>query len=68
MVLEAFAALSLATNIIQFVNFSGRLFTKARQAHRSGNGATQEYTDLESTLERLKSLKDHLFSSASTVS
>ncbi|EUC51097.1 hypothetical protein COCMIDRAFT_21484 [Bipolaris oryzae ATCC 44560] len=68
MVLEAFAALSLAANIIQFVDFSGKLFTKARQAHRSENGATQEYADLESTLERLESLKEELVSSTSTVS
>ncbi|EMD90692.1 hypothetical protein COCC4DRAFT_56616 [Bipolaris maydis ATCC 48331] len=67
-VLEAFVALSLGANIIQFVEFSGKLFTKARQAHRSEDGATQEYTDLESTLERLKVLKDDLISSASTVS
>lgn len=67
MALESFAAFSLAANILQFIEFSGKLFKKARQVHRSGNGATQEYTDLESTLERLKSLKDDLLSSASTV-
>jgi hypothetical protein len=68
MVLEAFAALSLAANIIQFVDFSGKLFTKVRQVRRSRDGTTEEYADLKTATAGLNSLKDELSSSTATVS
>ncbi|CAN9080965.1 unnamed protein product [Alternaria alternata] len=68
MVLEVFAALSLAGNIVQFVDFGGKLFTKARQVHHSADGTTEDYQDLEAATERLKNLRKDLLSSANTVS
>ncbi|RYN19215.1 hypothetical protein AA0119_g12859 [Alternaria tenuissima] len=68
MVLEVFAALSLAGNIVQFVDFGGKLFTKARQVHHSADGTTKDYKDLEAATERLKNLRKDLLSSANTVS
>ncbi|USP82832.1 hypothetical protein yc1106_10106 [Curvularia clavata] len=63
MVLEAFAALSLAANIVQFIDFSGKLFSKAREVHRSDNGFSKDHADLESAMKSLKHLTHNLSSS-----
>ena len=68
MVLEVFAALSLAANIVQFVDFGGKLFSKARQVHHSKDGSSNEYADLEAATKSLKRLMDNLSSSITAIS
>ncbi|KAF2795864.1 hypothetical protein K505DRAFT_373641 [Melanomma pulvis-pyrius CBS 109.77] len=67
MVLEAFAALSLTANIVQFIDFGGKLFSKARQVHHSKDGFSKDHADLESATKSLKQLMQHLSSSTTTI-
>jgi hypothetical protein len=67
MVLETFAALSLTANIVQFIDFSSKLFSKAREVHKSTNGASKEHADLESATKSLKRLILDLSSSSKSV-
>lgn len=66
MVLEAFAALSLTANIVQFIDFGGKLFSKARQVHHSKDGFSKDHADLESATKSLKQLMRNLSSSTTT--
>ncbi len=51
---EAIAAFSLAANIIQFVDFGGRLVSDAWSIHQKGRSGFGEILDVEKTTEDLK--------------
>lgn len=58
------AAIELASNVLQFIDFPIKLFVRARRIDKSANGTAQELEDLQasvSTLEQTaKSLKINL--------
>jgi hypothetical protein len=54
MVLEAFAAIGLAGNIVQFVDFSCKLFSESREIYSSASGVTNEATDLLTITKNLE--------------
>jgi hypothetical protein len=51
---EAIAAFSLAANIIQFVDFGGRLVSNVWSIHQNGQSGFGEILDMEKTTEDLK--------------
>jgi len=61
-------ALSLAANIVQFVDFSCRLFSSATAIHRSASGASQNIQDVNSLTEALRQWCDKISSSPGTSS
>ena len=60
MVLEAFTALSLASNIVQFVDFGSRLLSKNKELSRSVSGASAENEALETISNSLTRLSRNL--------
>ncbi|KAF2793356.1 hypothetical protein K505DRAFT_337878 [Melanomma pulvis-pyrius CBS 109.77] len=63
MVLEALAAVGLASNILQFIDFGCNLLAETRQIHSSTSGASDKNIELEQTAEKLI----HLSASISTI-
>lgn len=61
--LEPFAAISFAGNILQFIEFATKLVKESKEIYRSANGAAQENVDLELITLDLKRLTDPLASS-----
>jgi hypothetical protein len=49
--LDPIAALGVAGNIVQFIDFGLKATSKAREIHRSANGALEENDDLEVVIE-----------------
>lgn len=49
--MEALAAVSLAGNILQFIDFTSRLVSKGREIHTQGS--LSEHSDLENVTTRL---------------
>lgn len=45
--LDPLTALSLAGNLIQFIDFSSKLVTKGREIYRSADGASRENLEIE---------------------
>ncbi|KAI9770675.1 MAG: hypothetical protein M1839_003059 [Geoglossum umbratile] len=56
MVLDPFSALGVAGNIVQFVDFTGRLFSKSRELYRSTSGTTAENEELGRVTRELQAL------------
>ena len=56
MVMDPFSAISLASAIVQFVDFSGKLISKSYQLYHSTNGALQENEELEKIISDVRSL------------
>ena len=60
--MEVLAAVGLAGNIVQFIDFSGKLLAKSAQLYRSGKCALAENIDFETATNDLallnKKLKD----------
>lgn len=54
--MEALAAISLAANIIQFVDFGTKVTSKALEYRQSLTGRLKDHLDLESTLDDLNKL------------
>jgi hypothetical protein len=54
MVLEAFAAVSLAGNLFQFIDFSCKLFTATASIHQSYLGSTRNIQQLDSITRALQ--------------
>ena len=63
MVLEALAAVGLAGNIIQFIDFSCNLLAEAHEIHGSRTGSSDKNLELETVAARLKHLAANLSSS-----
>ena len=60
MALEGLAALSLAGNVIQFIDFGCRLFSKSRELYRSSDGDLAENVELEDIANSLITLSERL--------
>lgn len=65
--MEALAAISLAGNILQFLNFTGDAITKSRQIHASISGTLKEHDHQEGLTTDLKNLSVRLQASAGPV-
>lgn len=65
--MEALAAVGLAGNILQFLNFTGDAISKSRQIHDSVNGTLKEHEDLETVTTDLKDLSVRLQASSGPV-
>ena len=65
MALESLAALSLAGNIVQFVDFGCRLFSKSRELYRSSDGVLAENVELQNIANSLTALSKGLTSESS---
>lgn len=64
MVLEAIAALSLASNIVQFVEFGCRLFSESKDLYKSSSGSLREDDVLEEVANSLTRITNDLTSSS----
>lgn len=60
MALEGFAALGVASNIVQFVEFGCRLFSQSKELYRSSNGLANEAVELENITQSLRHLSGNL--------
>ncbi|KAJ0418873.1 hypothetical protein BJY00DRAFT_314553 [Aspergillus carlsbadensis] len=58
--MDALAAVGLASNIISFIDFSCELITGAREVYKSGDGRTSENATLESILVDLEDFSQGL--------
>ena len=65
--MEALAAISLAGNILQFLNFTADAISKSRQIYTSVSGTLKEHDDLESLTTDLKGLSGRLQTSVGLV-
>ncbi len=61
--MESLAAVGLAANIIQFVDFSGKLILKTAEIYKSGSGALVENVDIETATKDLTGLSAKLHDS-----
>ena len=57
-VLNALAALSVASSVVQFVDFSVKVISKGNKYYRSTDGALVENTELVATVETFRRLND----------
>ncbi|KAF2138031.1 uncharacterized protein K452DRAFT_353274 [Aplosporella prunicola CBS 121167] len=58
--MEALAAIGLAGNIAQFLDFGFRILSQSRELYRSGSGSLQENIDLENVTTDLERLVEGL--------
>ena len=65
--MESLAAVSLAGNVLQFLNFAGAAISKTRQIHASTSGTLKEHDDLEGITTDLKNLASRLQTSTEPV-
>jgi hypothetical protein len=62
--MEALAALGLAGNVVQFIQFASEVVTETREAYRSADDASAQHLDLETVAEDLRKLISPLQASA----
>jgi hypothetical protein len=60
MVVEAFAAISLAGNITQFIDFTSKLIIQSLRLYKSDSGVLAENVELQAVAEDLKRLSGSL--------
>ena len=60
MALESLAALGIAANIIQFVEFGHKLFSRSRELYKASDERVEESVELEIISKALKRLRDDL--------
>ncbi|KAH0843180.1 hypothetical protein FOPE_07819 [Fonsecaea pedrosoi] len=60
MVLDPLSAIGLAANIVQFIDFSRRLISDAKEIYHSTNGVTAENVELQDVAESLSRLSSTL--------
>ncbi|OCL11066.1 hypothetical protein AOQ84DRAFT_387090 [Glonium stellatum] len=60
MVLEAFAAIGLASNVVQFVDFSSKLVKESSHLYHSCSGASDDNLKLEEAIRHLETLSGTL--------
>ncbi|KAH7308643.1 hypothetical protein B0I35DRAFT_99228 [Stachybotrys elegans] len=58
--MEAFAALGLASNIVQFIDFSCKLFSTAQEIHSSASGSSTRIADASTIASTLNNLSKRL--------
>lgn len=54
--MEALTALSLASNIVQFIDFSNKIIKGAKEIHDSATGTLSETESLEDVVKEMQSL------------
>ena len=59
-VLDALAALNVASSVVQSVDFSVKVISKGNKYYRSADGALVENTELVATVETFRRLNDGL--------
>ena len=64
--METLAIIGLVGNIVQFVNYSGKLISKSTELYRSSEGALAENIDTETATNHLVLLNSKLQSAAAT--
>ncbi|KAF2823870.1 hypothetical protein CC86DRAFT_384404 [Ophiobolus disseminans] len=64
--MESIAALGLASNIVQIVDFSSRIISRGHELYKSANGRTEEHDILDSAASNLSELHKDLQVSGST--
>lgn len=62
--MEALVVIGLVGNIVQFVDFSGKLISKSTELYRSSEGALTENIDIETVTNHLVLLNSKLKSTA----
>ncbi|OAL37221.1 hypothetical protein AYO20_03397 [Fonsecaea nubica] len=62
MVLDPLSAIGLAANIVQFIDFSRRLISDAKEIYHSTNGTSAENVELQDVAESLSRLSSTLIS------
>jgi hypothetical protein len=58
--MDPFSALGLASNVVSFVDFSCKLFSKAREIYSSASGQSQEVEDLTTIAEHIRGLSSRI--------
>ena len=66
MVLDPFSALSLATNVVQFVQFGSHLISEAGELYHSATGSSVGNAELKKIYDQLDQLSARLAASSST--
>ena len=61
MVLDPLSALSLASNVVQFIDFGNRLISEIQEIRQSASGLTKENIDFLFTAEAFRRKSDILF-------
>lgn len=64
MVLEAVAAVGLATSVVQFVDFTIKLVSKGNQYYKSADGVLTENRELEAIANKFSTLSQNLAKSS----
>ena len=64
--METLAIIGLVGNIVQFVDFSGKLISKSGELYRSSKGALAENSDIETAVNHLVLLNNKLKDTAIT--
>ena len=64
MVLEALAALSLASSVLQLIDFASKLVSKGTRFYKSTDGVLDENAKLQAIAERMHQLSSGLVTSA----
>ena len=62
--MEPLSAISLASNIISFLDFGLNIFSTSKALYSSHHGATDEQVDLQATVEDLKEMAESLATSS----
>lgn len=58
--MDPLTAISLASNVVSFVQFASELFKSTREIHRSANGCAKDVESLDSIYGHLRTLSDAL--------
>jgi protein-arginine kinase activator protein McsA len=66
--MEPLAIIALVGNVVQFVEFSGRLIAKSTELYRSSEGALAENIDAETAASHLVLISDNIQTTASSFS
>jgi hypothetical protein len=64
--METLAIIGLVGNIVQFLDFSGKLISKSTELYRSSEGALAEHIDVETVTNHLVLLNGKLKNAATT--
>ncbi|KAJ5547388.1 hypothetical protein N7494_004973 [Penicillium frequentans] len=67
MVLDPLAALSIATSVIQFVDFGAKLLSKSREIYKSADGVLADHAEQVAVASKLADITRGLSKSADAV-
>jgi arginyl-tRNA synthetase len=66
--MDALAIIGLVGNVVQFIDFGGKLIAKSTELYQSSEGALAENIDIETTINHLVLLTSKLKDTATTTS